>query len=197
MSSSSSSSDVATASSNEDDKDNDDKDDKDDNDDKEEEWEIVEFEELDESDFINSEWKVGTNWYNKPNEIDTTWVRLIIDPESEKNVAIWGDNSKGFWKIDAAAQFFQISKETFGGWGGKKLWAGPIEDYYYLQGTVRGWNPIRPASVTGQLQMIRLGVDREEAGVAPWFEDEENENENENGESDEKETEALPESKED
>lgn len=185
-SSSSSSSDVATASSNEDD----------DEDDEEEEWEIVEFEELDESDFINSEWKVGTNWYNKPNDIDTTWVRLIIDQESEKNVAIWGDNSKGFWKIDAAAQFFQISKETFGGWGGKKLWAGPIEDYYYLQGTVRGWNPIRPASVTGQLQMIRLGVDREEAGVAPWFEDEDENDEND--ESDEtKETEALPESKED
>lgn len=135
-----------------------------------EEYELVEYESLTEADFFNSEWKIGTLWNNKK-DIDLTWVRLTLD--GDQNVAIWGDGNKGKWKIDEPSQFFSISKETFGGWGGKKIWAGPILDYYFLDGSVRGWNPLLPASVLGQWQMIRLGVEEEERGTAPWFEEDE------------------------
>ena len=76
-----------------------------------------------------------------------------------------------------ANQFFSISKESFGGWLGKRIFAGNADDYYYLQGSVRGWSPLQSASVLGQWQMKRLGVDREEAGIAPWFEQDEEEQE--------------------
>eukprot|EP00571_Detonula_confervacea_P010299 CAMPEP_0172300634 /NCGR_PEP_ID=MMETSP1058-20130122/2667_1 /TAXON_ID=83371 /ORGANISM="Detonula confervacea, Strain CCMP 353" /LENGTH=260 /DNA_ID=CAMNT_0013010457 /DNA_START=71 /DNA_END=853 /DNA_ORIENTATION=- len=149
------------------------------------EYEMVEeeFELLTEKDFYNTEWKIGTLMENKPRDpksIDTTWVRLVTT-ESGDNKAIWGDNSKGTWKVDVPSQFFSISKESFGGWFGKQIWAGTIEDFYYLDGTVRGWSPISAASVDGQWQAVRLGVldgDRvtlEERGEAPWFAIEEEE----------------------
>jgi len=141
-------------------------------DDDDDEYELVEYETLTESDFLNSEWKIGTNWDNKKNKIDTTWVRLALDQEKNINRAIWGDGAEGTWKLDERAQFLSISKETFGGWGGKKIWAGQVDDYYYVQGTIRGWMPLSPASVLGLWQMIRLGVDKEEAGIAPWFQEE-------------------------
>jgi len=86
---------------------------------------------------------------------------------------VWGDGAKGTWTLDVTSQFFSISKETFGGWFGKKIWAGSMDDYYFLQGSIRGWNPVSPASVLGSWQMKRLGVSPEEAGVAPWFMEEE------------------------
>jgi len=148
-----------------------------DDEDDEMEWIEEEFELLAESDFYNTEWKIGTIMENKPREassIDTTWVRLVTT-ENGDNKAIWGDNSQGKWTIDVPSQFFSISKETFGGWFGKQIWAGTVDDFYYLDGTVRGWSPISPASVEGQWQGVRLGVvegDRvsvEERGEAPWF----------------------------
>lgn len=99
----------------------------------------------------------------------------LVTTDSGENEAIWGDGAKGKWTIDVPSQFFSISKESFGGWLGKKIWAGTIEDFYYLEGTVRGWGPISPASVVGQWQGVRLGVvngervTAEERGVAPWF----------------------------
>ena len=45
----------------------------------------------------------------------------------------------------------------------------------FLDGTVRGWSPISPASVIGQWQAVRLGVvegdrvSKDERGEAPWF----------------------------
>jgi len=148
-----------------------------DEEDDEMEWVEEEFELLTERDFYNTEWKIGTIMENKPREsssIDTTWCRLVTT-ENGDNKAIWGDDSKGTWTIDVPSQFFSISKETFGGWFGKQIWAGTIDDFYYLEGTVRGWSPISPASVVGQWQGVRLGVvdgDRvsvEERGEAPWF----------------------------
>jgi hypothetical protein len=62
-----------------------------------------------------------------------------------------------------------LSKEHF---YGKEIWAGTVDDYYYIQGTVRGWTYITAAEVLGQWQAKRLGVDPEEAGIAPWFEEE-------------------------
>ena len=145
--------------------------------DEEMEWVEEEFELLTERDFYNTEWKIGTLMDNKPRDaksIDTTWVRLVTT-DSGENEAIWGDGAKGKWTIDVPSQFFSISKESFGGWLGKKIWAGTIEDFYYLEGTVRGWGPISPASVVGQWQGVRLAVvdgervTAEERGVAPWF----------------------------
>eukprot|EP00574_Skeletonema_japonicum_P002196 CAMPEP_0201720488 /NCGR_PEP_ID=MMETSP0593-20130828/5414_1 /ASSEMBLY_ACC=CAM_ASM_000672 /TAXON_ID=267983 /ORGANISM="Skeletonema japonicum, Strain CCMP2506" /LENGTH=240 /DNA_ID=CAMNT_0048211127 /DNA_START=17 /DNA_END=739 /DNA_ORIENTATION=- len=153
-------------------------------DDEEEEWVEEEFELLTERDFYNTEWKIGTlmdGTPRSPTSIDTTWVRLMTT-EDGTNKAVWGDGSKGKWTIDVPSQFFSISKETFGGWFGKQIWAGTIEDFYYLDGTVRGWSPISPASVDGQWQAIRLGniddsdrVSAEERGVAPWFMEEDGE----------------------
>ena len=59
------------------------------------------------------------------------------------------------------------SKKSF---FGKDIWAGVIDDYYYSRGTVRGWNFLSAASVVGQWQAKRLGVEADEAGTAPWFE---------------------------
>lgn len=167
-----------------------------DEDDGEMEWVEEEFELLTERDFYNTEWKMGTLMENKPREaksIDTTWVRLVTTEDGE-NKAIWGDNSKGKWNVDVPSQFFSISKESFGGWFGKQIWAGTIEDFYFLEGTVRGWSPLSAASVEGQWQAVRLGVldgdrvSQDERGVAPWFmEEEEDEEEEDIGVEDDEE----------
>ena len=163
-------------------------DDNNEDDDDDEEWELEEFENLSEPDFYGSEWKIGTLMDGKQ-KITETWCRCVVK-EDGQFLAIWGDGAEGKWNFDATNQFFSISKDTFGGWLGKQIWAGSVEDYYFMEGTVRGWSPLSPASVIGQWQMKRLGVAPDEAGVAPWFEelevedededeDEENENENE------------------
>lgn len=154
----------------------------DDDDDEEEEWEYVEYEELSEADMIGSEWLVGTVMDRNPNKIEETWCRCVVDDDG-KNVCIWGDGSKGKWSLDRASQYVSWSKEYL--WG-KEIWAGTAEDYYYLQGTVRGWTYLTPASVDGQWQAKRLGVDPDEAGTPPWFEEEqEDESETEKGPTEE------------
>ena len=154
-----------------------------DDEDDDEEWVYEEYTDLTEADFYNSEWKIGIVWNDNEDVIKETWVRLIVDDNgggpgsTPTNVAIWGDGGKGKWSLDVANQFFSISKESFGGWFGKRIFAGNADDYYYLQGTVRGWSPVQSASVLGQWQMKRLGVDREEAGIAPWFQEDEDDEE--------------------
>jgi hypothetical protein len=135
--------------------------------DDDEEYEFVEYDILTEPEFMGSEWLVGTVMDRNPNKIQETWVRLATDKDG-KNVAIWGDNSQGTWSFDVANQFLSISKEQL--WG-KDIWAGVVDDYYYTQGTVRGWNFFAAAAVRGQWQAKRLGVDPNEAGVAPWFQE--------------------------
>lgn len=140
--------------------------------DADDEWEYLEYEDLQESDFINSEWLVGTVMDSNPNKIQETWVRCIMsddDAGASSQPCVWGDGAKGKWSFDRASQYFSLSKEHF---YGKEIWAGMVDDYYYLQGTVRGWTYITAAEVLGQWQAKRLGVDPEEAGVAPWFEEE-------------------------
>lgn len=146
------------------------------------EWEYEEYEILKESDFYGSEWKVGTVMDGKK-KIKETWCRLVVK-EGGEFFAVWGDGGEGKWNFDVASQFISITKDTFGGWGGKKLWAGTVEDFYFVEGTVRGWGPISPASVIGQWQMKRLGVDPDEAGVAPWFERKDEETPTEENNSD-------------
>jgi hypothetical protein len=144
--------------------------DKDDNDD---EWEYLEYEDLQESDFVKSEWLVGTNFDSNPNKIVETWARCAIVNEKDdkqKQLCIWGDGNQGTWSFDRASQYFSLSKEYL--WG-KTIWAGSVQDYYFLQGTVRGWTYFSAAQVVGQWQAKRLGVDPEEAGTAPWFVEEE------------------------
>ena len=144
-------------------------------DDDDDEYEYVEYDILTESEFMGSEWMVGTVMDNRPKSIGETWVRLATDRDG-KNVAIWGDKAQGNWNFDVANQFLSVSKSAF--WG-KKIWAGVVNDYYFSRGTVRGWNFFSPASVVGQWQAKRLGVEAEEAGVAPWFEDDDEENKGE------------------
>jgi len=155
------------------------------------EYEEVELDELTNSDFDTTydengelqyftEWKIGTLSKNKPMEIVTTWVRLFSDRTDGKflgggQLAEWGDGRKGKWSFDERSQFLSISKDTFVGIGGKDIWACEVNDFYYLRGAVRGWRPWAAADVKGQWQGIRLGVDQEERGEAPWFGEEEEE----------------------
>jgi hypothetical protein len=159
--------------------------------DEEDEWEYLEYEDLQESDFVGSEWLVGTNYDSAANKIEETWVRCLVDSEKSKQPCIWGDGNKGTWYFDRASQYFSLSKEYV--WG-KTIWAGVVEDYYFLQGTVRGWTYLTPARVVGQWQAKRLGVDPEEAGIAPWFMEQEEEttkrNETETNEEETKEEEG-------
>jgi hypothetical protein len=141
------------------------------------EYEYEEYEMLKEQDFLGSEWLVGTCWENNNNNIKETWVRLAT--KGDKNLAVWGDNSEGTWSLDVASQFLAISKEFL--WG-KQIWAGVVDDYYFVQGTVRGWTYLTPASVVGQWQAKRLGVDPEEAGTAPWFQVEDGNDDDESNE---------------
>ena len=155
-----------------------------DDEDDEEEYEYVEYDILEESDFSRSEWLVGTFMDKSANRIDETWCRLAIDAKG-KQLAVWGDNAEGTWKFDKASQFLSISKTNL---LCKKIWAGVIDDYYFAQGTIRGWSFFSAAAVVGQWQAKRLGVDPEEAGTPPWFEktDEDEENETSpNGEASE------------
>lgn len=140
--------------------------------DDDDEYEYIEYEVLTEAEFLNSEWLVGTNRDSRPDKIDETWARLIVDRDG-KNVVVWGDGAEGSWNLDVASQFLSVSKENK--FTGKDIWACSVTDYYYLQGTVRGWRFWAAASVIGQWQARRLGVDPEEAGVAPWFEEDEEE----------------------
>lgn len=147
-------------------------DNEDDDDDDDDEYEYFEYENLTEADLFGSEWRVGTCWDNNQNKIEETWTRL--EAKDDKNVAVWGDNSEGTWSFDVASQFLTISKNYV--WG-KRIWAGQVDDYYFLRGTVRGWTYVTAASVLGQWQASRLGVDPEEAGTPPWFEEDEDEEE--------------------
>eukprot|EP00531_Pseudo-nitzschia_arenysensis_P007787 CAMPEP_0116154110 /NCGR_PEP_ID=MMETSP0329-20121206/21603_1 /TAXON_ID=697910 /ORGANISM="Pseudo-nitzschia arenysensis, Strain B593" /LENGTH=246 /DNA_ID=CAMNT_0003651063 /DNA_START=104 /DNA_END=844 /DNA_ORIENTATION=+ len=147
----------------------------DDEEDDDDEYEYVEYDMLTEAEFLGSEWLVGTVMDSNEADIAETWVRLATDKDG-KNVAIWGDNSEGNWSFDVANQFLNVSKNNL---VGKNIWAGVVDDFYFCRGTVRGWNFFSAASVVGQWQAKRLGVEKEEAGVAPWFEEEEEEEETE------------------
>mmetsp|Transcript_4017 Transcript_4017/g.5279 ORF Transcript_4017/g.5279 Transcript_4017/m.5279 type:complete len:235 (+) Transcript_4017:158-862(+) len=155
-----------------------------DDDDDDDDYEILEYESLTEAEFVKSEWLVGTVWDDKQKKIDETWVRLLTDDKG-KNICYWGDNSEGQWKLDQASQFLSISKESI---FGKQIWACTVDDYYYLSGTVRGWTFWEAAEVLAQWQAKRLGVDPDEAGAAPWFE------ENNDDDASEAQQEQLPES---
>jgi len=143
-------------------------------DDDDDEYEYIEYDTLKEEDFVKSEWLVGTCWENNKEKIDETWVRLVYS--KDKNIAVWGDGSEGKWSIDVPSQFLSISKENI--LFGKQIWAGVVQDYYFQQGNVRGWSFLQSASVLAQWQAKRIGLeDRDEAGVAPWFEEQTEEEE--------------------
>eukprot|EP00977_Amphora_coffeiformis_P011126 scaffold2657_cov89-Amphora_coffeaeformis.AAC.20 len=152
----------------------------DDDDDEEEEYEYVEYDALTEAEFVDSEWLVGTNWDRDPSKIEETWVRLVVS-EDGKNLCYWGDNSEGKWSLDVASQFLSISKESL---FGKQIWAGVVDDFYFMQGTVRGWTYLMSAQVLAQWQAKRLGVDPDEAGTPPWFEEQEENEQESNGKED-------------
>ena len=156
------------------------------------EYEYVEYDTLQEADFQGSEWLVGTVMDDDPSKIVETWVRLVVD-EDGNNVAVWGDDKQGKWSLDVASQFFSVSKENR--LAGKQIWAGVVDDYYYLQGTVRGWTYWAAASVLGQWQAKRLGVDEteEDIGIAPWFQQTTEDDEADTNSDDQEQTPALEE----
>ena len=100
-------------------------------DDDDDEYEYIEYDVLTEDEFTNSEWLVGTNWDRNPRKIDETWCRLVFDKDN-KAVAIWGDRSRGTWKLDVATQFLSISKESL--WAGKEIWACTVSRLLLLAG---------------------------------------------------------------
>ena len=167
--------------------------DDDDDDDEEEEEEEYEYEDIDyltQADFEGTEWKVGTlmkGSNQQASDIDVTWVRLKVEEETKKQLTQWGDGSKGTWSFDAASQFLSMSKDSFLGIKGKDIWACEVDDYYFVRGAVRGWKPWASADVTGQWQAFRLGVDEEERGTAPWFEEEDEEEQEQEQEQEQEE----------
>lgn len=135
-------------------------------------YETVEYDFLTEEEFKDSEWLVSTARYNATggiydDGITETKVRLETNAKG-KMVARWADKAQGDWYFDRARQYLCISKEN---WVSRTLWVCTVEDYYYLEGPVQGWTLWSPASVLGQWQAIRLGIDEKDAGPAPWFQE--------------------------
>ncbi|KAH8056974.1 hypothetical protein JL722_7198 [Aureococcus anophagefferens] len=107
------------------------------------------------------EWKIGVLWRDKE-KIDVTWVRCKEDGNSE-----WGWGASGKWRLEDGS-FLTFTRLPW--WSGALLRRGA--DGNFVEG-VRGWKPFESATIMGQWQAIRLGV--EGRGAAPWFEDEEGE----------------------
>ncbi|KAJ1455195.1 hypothetical protein M885DRAFT_617350 [Pelagophyceae sp. CCMP2097] len=123
---------------------------------------VEEAEEAAVYDLDGSEWKVGILWNGKK-KIDVTWIRC-----NPGGVARWGLPAEGKWKVEDG-NYATFSRDFFGGWNGKRLLSARLQgDGNYLSGYVRGWKPWDTASVLGQFQAIRLGVDRS-AEDAPWL----------------------------
>jgi len=120
-----------------------------------------------EADFVGSEWKIGVLWRDKE-KIDVTWVRCKEDGNSE-----WGWGANGKWRLEDGS-FLTFTRDFPLGWNGKRLFSARVgADGNFVEGVVRGWKPFESATIMGQWQAIRLGV--EGRGAAPWFEDEEGE----------------------
>lgn len=113
-----------------------------------------------ESDFNGSEWKIGILWNGKK-KIDVSWIRC-----KPMNELQWGFGAEGKWRLEDGT-FVTFTRDFFLGWHGRRLFSAKIgEDSNYLEGVVRGWKPWDSATVMGQWEAIRLGVDRPEE--APW-----------------------------
>jgi len=158
-----------------------DEDEDDEEDDDEGDWVFEEYDRLVVQDLIGSEWRVGSLYdarrYNPDFNIYETWVRLLEFPQKKnwfqndivkKNVAVWGDGSKGTWDFDYSAQYLVITKTSFRNYKGTVQYACSLNDYYYLSGQIMGYNLLNPAGLYGRWQASRLGQDPEIMGEAPW-----------------------------
>lgn len=115
------------------------------------------------ADFVGSEWKLGVLWRGD-DKIEVTWARCLADGSAEFG---WG--TRGSWRLDEG-RFLTFAREFPLGWNGKRLFSAKVgDDPDFVEGIVRGWKPFESASVMGQWQAIRLGVERK--GVAPWWRD--------------------------
>ena len=113
------------------------------------------------ADFVGSEWKLGVLWRGD-DKIEVTWARCLADGSAEFG---WG--TRGSWRLDEG-RFLTFAREFPLGWNGKRLFSAKVgDDPDFVEGIVRGWKPFESASVMGQWQAIRLGVERK--GVAPWW----------------------------
>lgn len=131
------------------------------------EYEYIEYDELTEKQFMGSVWLVGTNEAdnegNVTDKVTETKLFLTTD-DQDKKVAMWGDCSKGKWYIDNGN--FLASKESL---FGRRYWTCYADDFYFMEGTIQGWSLISPAMKLGMFQAIRLDVDKEVMGEAPWI----------------------------
>eukprot|EP00611_Tribonema_gayanum_P017657 TRINITY_DN3042_c0_g1_i1.p1 TRINITY_DN3042_c0_g1~~TRINITY_DN3042_c0_g1_i1.p1 ORF type:complete len:315 (+),score=58.02 TRINITY_DN3042_c0_g1_i1:152-1096(+) len=117
-------------------------------------------------DFANSTWAVAILWgaRRKP---QMTKVFLRDDGK-----VVWLDKGKGSWRLDTKSRSLGFYRDFFLGWKGKRIFSTRLLDNcneHYLEGEVKGWGPWFPLKWMGQWQAIRLGVDLEKHGPAPWL----------------------------
>ena len=106
-----------------------------------------------EADFVGSEWKIGVLWRDKE-KIDVTWVRCKEDGNSE-----WGWGANGKWRLEDGS-FLTFTRDFPLGWNGKRLFSARVgADGNFVEGVVRGWKPFESATIMGEWQAIRLGVE--------------------------------------
>lgn len=114
------------------------------------------------ADFAGSEWKIGVLW-GEEEDIEVSWFRCKDDGKSE-----WGfrTGNEGRWSLDDGV-YLTVTRDYFLGWNGRRIYSAKVtEDCNYLEGYVRGWKPWEPASIMGQWQAFRLGVER--PNPPPW-----------------------------
>jgi len=122
------------------------------------------------ADIAGSEWKIAIQWFDddglpkRGGELQETWLRF-----KEDYVVEWGIGATGVWSLDG--QFLSISRDFALGWGGKRILSCKLaqkQNEAYIEGMVRGWTPLTAASVMGQWQALRLGIDRTPYGEPFW-----------------------------
>lgn len=114
------------------------------------------------ADFAGSEWKIGVLW-GEEQDIEVSWFRCKADGKSE-----WGfkQGNEGRWSLDDGV-YLTVTRNYFLGWNGRRIYSAKVtDDCNYLEGYVRGWKPWEPASIMGQWQAFRLGVER--PNPPPW-----------------------------
>jgi hypothetical protein len=119
-------------------------------------------------DFANSTWAVGIVWGTK-RKVQTTQVFMRDDGS-----LVWLDGGKGSWRLNTQSRSLGFYRDFFLGWKGKRVFSTRLLDNcneHYLEGDIKGWGPWFPLQWMGQFQAIRMGVDLDKHGPAPWLEE--------------------------
>jgi hypothetical protein len=119
-------------------------------------------------DFANSTWAVGIVWGTK-RKVQTTQVFMRDDGS-----LVWLDGGKGSWRLNTQSRSLGFYRDFFLGWKGKRVFSTRLLDNcneHYLEGDIKGWGPWFPLQWMGQFQAIRMGVDLDKHGPAPWLDE--------------------------